>query len=632
MSTTNGNMKRLKVTDKFGNVYILLPVDTEARTAIDEAKNIEFDEDFFTAEETDTDVKIGLNGTPFGVNADTPLSIEQDTQKGVVFGSKAVFAENIAPAYNSNAVDPYVIGDVVTYQNKVYKCTAQTSGAWDSTKWTETSISQTQKPVSALRNNPLEVDSDTPSGIVLKVNSVYSNNIAPAFSTLLTYVVGDVVTYQNQVYKCTTAIQSPGSWTGSTNWTETSISTASRPISVSQNTPLQVVSDTPAGLVLGSDSVFSSSIATAFSTSEVYSIGELVLYNHRIYKCTTAVQQSGQWTGSTNWTPAKIQDLLYTRDLTNRTAVYNLVTNLLNGDLIPKYTNSNGTEWVLYKRNTTDKEVTFLSPTPDPTEGDNYPPNSTYEGVKYGLDQNDDQTTSPERVAINGGLYNSGSLSIIPSATVGDHYEILNNSFGSIWNVNRNPVLVQIRSSDAFNQSPNVRIHFRTSITTSLNIRFVTETLNIPITIIGDNLFFEGSDYLIEVTTDSIAISRCINVTMGYPMMLYTNPGTGTHTQSGAMMFTLYDYVYNLLATIPDADTGIALRISTSTGIVQHSEFQFYLAATNTAFQSVTVYDNSHVYPINGLPNPIELNKIYHGFVRNGLVTIEVFDPPTPIS
>ena len=50
MSTTNGNMKSFKVTDKDGNVFILTPVDTEARQAIDEAKNLQFDEDYFTAD------------------------------------------------------------------------------------------------------------------------------------------------------------------------------------------------------------------------------------------------------------------------------------------------------------------------------------------------------------------------------------------------------------------------------------------------------------------------------------------------------------------------------------------------------------------------------------------------------
>ena len=45
------------------------------------------------------------------------------------------------------------------------------------------------------------------------------NNMAQAFSQLSTYAVGDIVLYDNELYKCHTAVTTPGSWTGSTNWT-----------------------------------------------------------------------------------------------------------------------------------------------------------------------------------------------------------------------------------------------------------------------------------------------------------------------------------------------------------------------------------------------------------------------------
>lgn len=43
-------------------------------------------------------------------------------------------------------------------------------------------------------------------------------NMAQAFSELSTYAVGDIVLYDNELYKCHTAVVTPGSWTGSTNW------------------------------------------------------------------------------------------------------------------------------------------------------------------------------------------------------------------------------------------------------------------------------------------------------------------------------------------------------------------------------------------------------------------------------
>lgn len=43
-------------------------------------------------------------------------------------------------------------------------------------------------------------------------------NMAVPFSELSTYAVGDIVLYGTTTYKCHTAVVTPGSWTGSTNW------------------------------------------------------------------------------------------------------------------------------------------------------------------------------------------------------------------------------------------------------------------------------------------------------------------------------------------------------------------------------------------------------------------------------
>lgn len=86
MSTISGTMKSFKVTDKDGNVYVMIPVDTEARQAIDEAKLMNFDEDFFTSEvsQDQKTINIGLNGVPFGVEA--PLKFTQDNAQGIALG------------------------------------------------------------------------------------------------------------------------------------------------------------------------------------------------------------------------------------------------------------------------------------------------------------------------------------------------------------------------------------------------------------------------------------------------------------------------------------------------------------------------------------------------------------------
>jgi hypothetical protein len=90
MSTTSGTMRNLKVTDKDGNIFNMAPVDSEARQAIDEAKNLQFDEDYFTSElsQDESELSIGLNGVPIGV--ESPLKFIQDDDQGIVIGSDAL--------------------------------------------------------------------------------------------------------------------------------------------------------------------------------------------------------------------------------------------------------------------------------------------------------------------------------------------------------------------------------------------------------------------------------------------------------------------------------------------------------------------------------------------------------------
>lgn len=151
MSTTNGTMKSFKVTDKNGNVFIMTPVDTEARQAIDEAKNLQFDEDYFTSDvsQDETTVNVGLNGVPIGVDSDSPLKFVQDDAQGIVLGSDAPFAESIAPIFSTSGT--YAVGDAVMYNGKRYVSNeAQTMVAWDSTKWTEKSVEDEIGNVEAL--------------------------------------------------------------------------------------------------------------------------------------------------------------------------------------------------------------------------------------------------------------------------------------------------------------------------------------------------------------------------------------------------------------------------------------------------------------------------------------------------
>ena len=61
----------------------------------------------------------------------------------------------------------------------------------------------------------LNANLDSQDGIMHKAFT----NMAQAFSAASTYAVGDIVLYDNELYKCHTAVTVAGAWTGSTNWT-----------------------------------------------------------------------------------------------------------------------------------------------------------------------------------------------------------------------------------------------------------------------------------------------------------------------------------------------------------------------------------------------------------------------------
>lgn len=57
-------------------------------------------------------------------------------------------------------------------------------------------------------------------GVRTLINELETNVIAEEFSSSATYVLGSYCVYQNNLYRCTTAITTAGSWTGNTNWTQ----------------------------------------------------------------------------------------------------------------------------------------------------------------------------------------------------------------------------------------------------------------------------------------------------------------------------------------------------------------------------------------------------------------------------
>ena len=103
--------------------------------------------------------------------------------------------QNLAAPFSASAT--YAVGDYVIYQENLYKCITAitTAAAWDATKWTRVLITN-------------EMGSGS--------GGDYANqNIADTYDITSTYDVGDYVIFNSLLYKCITAVTTPGVWNSS---------------------------------------------------------------------------------------------------------------------------------------------------------------------------------------------------------------------------------------------------------------------------------------------------------------------------------------------------------------------------------------------------------------------------------
>ena len=105
-------------------------------------------------------------------------------------------------------------------------------------------------------------------------------SLAPIFSASTAYAVGTFVTYQNALYECTTA-HSAGAWNASHF-------TARNEAYILNNYILP-------------------SLAPAFNVSTAYAVGQFVIYQNKLYKCT-AVHSAEAWNVS-HFTQATLNDI-----------------------------------------------------------------------------------------------------------------------------------------------------------------------------------------------------------------------------------------------------------------------------------------------------------------------------------
>ena len=112
-------------------------------------------------------------------------------------------------------------------------------------------------------------------------------SIANAFDTTATYAVGDLVMYNSLLYICSTAVNTPGAWTGSTNWTRKTI----EDLMPTDAGSLPLGSSTPSGSTAAAIADKANKTATAVTILAVTNvssilnsgtnrIGNLVILNH----------------------------------------------------------------------------------------------------------------------------------------------------------------------------------------------------------------------------------------------------------------------------------------------------------------------------------------------------------------
>ena len=118
--------------------------------------------------------------------------------------------------------------------------------------------------------------------------------IAPDFSTIATYAVGQLVNYEGTVYICTTAVTNPGDWTGSANWSTSNatVQDAINAIDVSSQ-------------ITGK--INSTSIAPDFDADEPYVDGTYVTHLGVLYKLTADHAVGTTWE-NTSKEPAVVME------------------------------------------------------------------------------------------------------------------------------------------------------------------------------------------------------------------------------------------------------------------------------------------------------------------------------------
>jgi hypothetical protein len=198
----------------------------------------------------------------------------------------------------------YQVGDYVMYQGKLYKCTTAvtTAGAWDASKWTEVTLdsyvtTNTSQTITGLKTltstgyiNLAGHGYLKPDSLAIMYNSTptryFSYDSNPANPTDAGGALVLVRDSSTALYKA-----------NSLSWHLNSESSYHELTYPSKSGTIAVTSDIKDSAILN--------IANEYNSSVTYAVGDKVIYNGQLYKCTTAITTAESWT-SAHWTAIKI--------------------------------------------------------------------------------------------------------------------------------------------------------------------------------------------------------------------------------------------------------------------------------------------------------------------------------------
>lgn len=169
-----------------------------------------------------------------------------------VLAASAEFAEKTDIASEFSSTQRYDVDRLVVYENVLYRCSvAHPAGEWNGDHFVQATVDD-----------------------VIALNGGLKN-IADDFDKTKSYSVGQLVVYYNKLYRCVTDHSGP--W----NIGHFTLSTVNGALDLKAST---------SSLSYKADM---SNLAHPFSSTETYHVGQLVVYNNTLFRCTTI--HKGNW-------------------------------------------------------------------------------------------------------------------------------------------------------------------------------------------------------------------------------------------------------------------------------------------------------------------------------------------------